>query len=59
MKYVFVQYAESLLVEVSTACDNVKYAAWLASETIKHLKQNITGKICVIVSDDDESLNVI
>ncbi|CAH2989845.1 unnamed protein product [Chilo suppressalis] len=38
----YTQYAENLLAGVSTSCDNIKYTAWLASETIKHLKQNIT-----------------
>ncbi|KAJ0180973.1 hypothetical protein K1T71_003058 [Dendrolimus kikuchii] len=38
----YTQYAENLLAGVSTSCDNVKYMAWLASETIKHLKQNIS-----------------
>ncbi|XP_060810461.1 E3 ubiquitin-protein ligase UBR4 isoform X2 [Amyelois transitella] len=39
----YTQYAENLLAGVSTSCDNIKYTAWLASETIKHLKQNITA----------------
>ncbi|KAL0896018.1 hypothetical protein ABMA27_012006 [Loxostege sticticalis] len=38
----YTQYAENLLAGVSASCDNIKYTAWLASETIKHLKQNIT-----------------
>ncbi|XP_052737360.1 protein purity of essence isoform X1 [Bicyclus anynana] len=37
----YTQYAENLLAGVSASCDNIKYTAWLASETIKHLKQNI------------------
>ncbi|XP_069365949.1 E3 ubiquitin-protein ligase UBR4 isoform X13 [Maniola hyperantus] len=37
----YTQYAETLLAGVSASCDNIKYTAWLASETIKHLKQNI------------------
>ncbi|XP_013144239.1 PREDICTED: E3 ubiquitin-protein ligase UBR4 [Papilio polytes] len=39
----YTQYAENLLAGVSASCDNIKYTAWLASETIKHLKQNITS----------------
>ncbi|CAB3259165.1 unnamed protein product [Arctia plantaginis] len=39
----YTQYAENLLAGVSASCDNIKYTAWLASETIKHLKQNITA----------------
>ncbi|XP_061383112.1 E3 ubiquitin-protein ligase UBR4 isoform X4 [Danaus plexippus] len=39
----YTQYAENLLSGVSASCDNIKYTAWLASETIKHLKQNITS----------------
>ncbi|XP_041973883.1 protein purity of essence isoform X2 [Aricia agestis] len=38
----YTQYAENLLSGVSTSCDNIEYIAWLASETIKHLKENIT-----------------
>ncbi|XP_028033464.1 protein purity of essence isoform X1 [Bombyx mandarina] len=38
----YTQYAENLLAGVSASCDNIKYTTWLASETIKHLKQNIT-----------------
>ncbi|KAJ2946624.1 hypothetical protein O0L34_g12681 [Tuta absoluta] len=38
----YTQYAENLLAGVSASCDNIKYTAWLASETIKHLKQNLT-----------------
>lgn len=42
--YFFIfQYAENLLAGVSASCDNIKYTAWLASETMKHLKQNLTG----------------
>ncbi|XP_045509174.1 E3 ubiquitin-protein ligase UBR4 isoform X9 [Colias croceus] len=37
----YTQYAENLLTGVSASCDNIKYTAWLASETIKHLKQNL------------------
>ncbi|XP_072935202.1 E3 ubiquitin-protein ligase UBR4 isoform X5 [Epargyreus clarus] len=37
----YTQYAENLLAGVSTSCDNMKYTAWLAAETIKHLKQNM------------------
>ncbi|XP_038209068.1 E3 ubiquitin-protein ligase UBR4 isoform X2 [Zerene cesonia] len=37
----YTQYAENLLAGVSASCDNIKYTAWLASETIKHLKQNL------------------
>ncbi|XP_063890967.1 protein purity of essence [Helicoverpa armigera] len=39
----YTQYAENLLAGVSASCDNIKYTAWLASETIKHLKQNVTA----------------
>ncbi|CAH0600763.1 unnamed protein product [Chrysodeixis includens] len=39
----YTQYAENLLAGVSASCDNIKYTAWLASETIKHLKQNCTA----------------
>ncbi|XP_063828894.1 E3 ubiquitin-protein ligase UBR4 [Ostrinia nubilalis] len=38
----YTQYAENLLAGVSASCDNMKYTAWLASESIKHLKANIT-----------------
>ncbi|XP_061716898.1 protein purity of essence isoform X2 [Cydia pomonella] len=38
----YTQYAENLLAGVSTSCDNMKYHLWLAGETIKHLKDNIT-----------------
>ncbi|KAI8429562.1 hypothetical protein MSG28_000184 [Choristoneura fumiferana] len=39
----YTQYAENLLAGVSTSCDNIKYQLWLAGETIKQLKENITG----------------
>ncbi|CAH2243765.1 jg12683 [Pararge aegeria aegeria] len=39
----YTQYAENLLAGVSASCNNIKYTAWLASETIKHLKQNINA----------------
>ncbi|XP_047533883.1 protein purity of essence isoform X2 [Vanessa atalanta] len=39
----YTQYAENLLAGVSASCDNIKYTAWLASETMKHLKQNLTS----------------
>ncbi|XP_026324095.1 E3 ubiquitin-protein ligase UBR4 isoform X3 [Hyposmocoma kahamanoa] len=38
----YTQYAENLLAGVSASCDNIKYTAWLASQTIKHLKSNLT-----------------
>ncbi|CAH0722275.1 unnamed protein product, partial [Brenthis ino] len=37
----YTQYAENLLSGVSASCDNIKYTAWLASETIKHLERNM------------------
>ncbi|XP_047525824.1 E3 ubiquitin-protein ligase UBR4 [Pieris napi] len=37
----YTQYAENLLAGVSSSCDNIKYSAWLASETIEHLKRNL------------------
>ncbi|KAG6463214.1 hypothetical protein O3G_MSEX013738 [Manduca sexta] len=37
----YTQYAENLLAGVSASCENMNYTTWLASETIKHLKQNI------------------
>ncbi|VVD06111.1 unnamed protein product [Leptidea sinapis] len=37
----YTQYAETLLDDVTLSCDNIKYSAWLASQTIQHLKENM------------------